>query len=68
LIPSLSDFIGSSLTSFCFSAGADGARGAVRAEIVDAVDRQKIGKPRARLDPALDRADRAAAQRRGAIY
>ena len=30
------------------AAGEDGARGAVRAEIVDAVDRQQIGKPRAR--------------------
>src|SRR3984893_7096964 len=47
------------------AAGEDGARGAVRAEIVDAVDRQQIGKPRARaVDPALDRADRAAADRR----
>jgi hypothetical protein len=30
------------------AAGEDGARGAVRAKIVDAVDRQQIGKPRAR--------------------
>jgi hypothetical protein len=47
----------------------DGARGAVRPEIVDAVDRQQIGKPRARaVEPALDRSDRTAADRRGAIY
>jgi hypothetical protein len=51
------------------AAGEDGARGVVRPEIVDAVDRQQIGKPRARaVDPALDRPDRAAADRRGAIY
>ena len=38
----------------------DGARGAVRPE---------IGKPRARaVEPALDRSDRTAADRRGAIY
>jgi hypothetical protein len=51
------------------AAGEDGARGAVRPEIVDAVDRQQIGKPRARaVEPALDRSDRTAADRRGAIY
>src|SRR6476660_3430852 len=50
------------------AAGEDGARGAVRAEIVDAVDRQQIGKPRARaVDPALDRPDRTAADRRGVL-
>jgi len=44
------------------AAGQHGARGAVRPEIVDAVDRQEIGKARTRaVHPALDGADRAAA-------
>ena len=47
------------------AAGQHRAGGAVRAEIVDAVDRQQVRKPRpCAVDPALDGADRAAANRR----
>src|SRR6202007_483449 len=50
------------------AAGEHGAGGAVRAEIVDAVDREKIGEPGARsIDATLDRAPRADANRRRVI-
>ena len=45
-----------------------GARGAIGAEIVDAVDGEQIGKPGARaIDAALDGSDRAAANCRSVV-
>src|ERR1700733_7526457 len=50
------------------AAGKHGARSAVGAEIVDAVDGKEIGKAGAgAIDAALDGADRAAADRRGVV-
>ena len=47
-------------------AGQDGAGGAVRPEVIDAVDGQKIGETGAgAVDPALDGADGTAANSGG---
>jgi hypothetical protein len=56
------------LDSIAAAASEHGARGAVRAEIVDAVDGEKIGQPgTGAIDAALDRADRASADRRRVV-
>src|SRR5579862_5857518 len=50
------------------AAGENGARRPVRAEIIDAVDGEQVGKPGAgAVDAALDGADRATANSRGVL-
>src|SRR6266571_2959351 len=61
-------FYGRLCRSTATAAGEHGARGAVRAEIVDAVDGEEISQPRTgAIDPALDGADCATADRRRVV-